>query len=71
MNGQIQYPCGGPVQSAMLFPAIVAFGFYSIAVPGIALWFLRSKVSANVVPLLSLRPSPTHPFPSSEKFGKI
>ena len=44
MAGMLQYPCGGKVHSAMLFPAIVAFAFYSVAVPGIALWFLRSKV---------------------------
>lgn len=43
MAGLLQYPCGGYVQKAMLFPAIVSFIGYSIAVPAVALWFLRSK----------------------------
>jgi hypothetical protein len=43
MNGLLQYPCGGPTQLALLFPAIVAFSLYSVCVPAFALWFLRSK----------------------------
>lgn len=45
MAGYLQYPCGGPVQIAMLTPALIAFGFYSLALPAIGLWFLRRKRS--------------------------
>jgi hypothetical protein len=44
MAGLLQYPCGGDTQKALIFPAICAFVGYSIAVPGVALWFLRAKV---------------------------
>lgn len=47
MAGMLQYPCGGSVQKAMLFPAICAFGFYSVGVPAAALWFLRAKVGGR------------------------
>jgi hypothetical protein len=43
MNGLLEYPCGGSTQLSLLFPAIVAFAVYSVALPGAALWFLRSK----------------------------
>ena len=43
MAGLLQYPCGGSVQIMLLTPALVAFILYSVAVPGAALWFLRSK----------------------------
>lgn len=43
MAGLLQYPCGGPVQVMLLFPAIVGFVVYSVALPAAALWFLRAK----------------------------
>ena len=43
MAGLLQYPCGGTVQLTLLPLAAVTFVAYSIAVPAIAFWFLRSK----------------------------
>lgn len=55
MAGLLQYPCGGAVQKAMLFPAIVAFAGYSIAAPAFALWFLRSKKNIVKYDMVRLR----------------
>ena len=43
MAGLLQYPCGGPTQVFLLFPAVCSFIGYSVVVPALALWFLRSK----------------------------
>ena len=43
MAGLLQYPCGGATQLTMLPFALIAFGLYSVAIPALALWFLRAK----------------------------
>jgi hypothetical protein len=43
MSGMLQYPCGGPTQLMLLPLALVGFCVYSLALPAVGLWFVRSK----------------------------
>lgn len=43
MAGLLQYPCGGPTHLMLLPLGLIAFGVYSVAVPAVALSFLRAK----------------------------
>ena len=59
MAGLLQYPCGGPTQVMLLPLAVLTFVGYSLTVPAVALWFLRSKrhiVKCVVSPIIRTLP---------------